>query len=305
MKVVSMIMPRSRLLLLLLLVGCGGCVSLHAQPFPFDTDPALPLAFPFDPKIDTVGIKFPVLISPTTIIPANATLRVFYIPPHVEDDSMRAIKTANNQDAAYSRVVHLDQSQKLSPSEIARQKISRGTAWPSVTNFQLALNSLPADDMRFVFIVPAPTAEKPEDFKFYDEHVVLPDGLFLGESNKTVLVLAVEKKSRGAQAGVKAGDVVVKVGDRATNGSLQAFSDAYFATRKAAETALRSGYAITVKSTDGPERELSVKLPPSINSSFLDAPITTGTTANTNTPSLVVPEVWEKQKPTQPAAPNP
>lgn len=285
------------------LIFLCGTVALQAQAIPFDTEPALPLAFPFDAKIDSVGVKYPVLISPTTVIPANATLRVFYVPPRVEDDRMRAIRSTSNQDAAYSRVVHLEEGDKLSPSEVARRKISRETSWPSVTNFQLALNGLPADDMRFVFIVPSATPEKPDDFKFYDEHVVFPDGLILGEINKAVTVIAVEKKSRSAAAGIKAGDVIVKVGDKPINGSLQVFQDAFYAAKKAAETALKTSYPIVVKSGDSAERQVDVRMPPSISSSFLDAPISVSA-PSTNAP-VVVPEVWENRKPTQPPAPNP
>lgn len=269
-----------------------------------DTEPPLATAFPLVTKGENVCVPFPVLVSTTTIIPPNAILRVIYVPPVLEDDRKRAIHTTNNSEAAWSRNNSLSEGARLSPSEEARLKISRETVWPSATNFQLALASLGADDIRIVYVTSNADAT---DFKFYDERIAFPEGLVLGETNNAVTVLAVEKKGVASQAGIKAGDIIVKTGDTPTNGSLATFLNGYHGTRHAAEVSLKTSFTLTIKSPGGTERAVSLRLPPTISGGFLDTPINSGTpSTNTKTNSCVnVPEFWEKKKSPQAPAPNP
>jgi hypothetical protein len=285
-------------LCLLIASALGVC----AQTRPIDAEPPLSTAFPFVKKGDNVSLSYPVLVSSTTIVPANAILRVIYVPPVVGDDRLRAIRSTSNNDASWTRNNNLSPSDKLPPSEVARRKISRETIWPSVTNFQLALASLNTDDIRIVYLVPGSSGD-PSDFKFYDEHIALPDGLLLGEINQSVTVIAVEKNSGSSKADIKAGDIIVKAGDTPVNGSLATFLNAYHGVRHAAEVSLKTSFPLTVKSADGKERVAAVNLPPTISGGFLDAPIisTKSNTSSTNTPALTVPEVWENRKPTQTA----
>lgn len=283
-----------------------GLLTSHAQNRPYDTTPELGLAFPLDTNENGVIAKYSVLINDTSIIPAKSILRVIYLPPRADDDRLRAIRARTGADAAWSRNNQLDDKAKLTPTQIATLEISRNTVWPSITNFQLALVNLGADDMRIVYIIPG---AKPEDFKFYDQRLVFPEGLVLAEVNGAVSVLAVEKTKPSDRAGIKAGEIITQVGTTPVNGSLVTFLDAYHAVKKAAETTMKTTFPMTVKAADGTERVAALKLPPSINSSFLDSPIiestSTKTNVSTNAPSLTVPDVWEKKKPTQPAAPNP
>lgn len=294
--------------LLAVLILLSGLVSASAQNHPLETTPEISLAFPMEETADGVRAKHTVLINDNTILPAKSTLRVIYIPPRTEDDRLRAVRSSHNAEAAWTRNNRLNDEDKLSPSEVARQKISRETNWPSITNFQLALANLGADDLRVVYIVGGAT---PDDFKFYDQRLVLPEGMLLAEVNGTVTVLAVEKTKPAERAGIKAGDILTKIGDRPVGGSLTAYLNDYHVIKKDAVMAMKTSFPISVKAHDGTERVATVKLPPSINSSFLDSPIiessskSSTNSSTTNTPSLTVPEVWEKKKPTQPAAPNP
>lgn len=284
-----------------------GLLTASAQNRPFETVPELSLCFPMEENADGVVLKSAVLINDIAIIPAKAILRVIYVTPRVDDDRMRAIRSRTGSDASWSRDNRLSEKDKLTPSQIAMLEVSRNTVWPSTTNFQLALANLGADDIRIVYIVPGST---PEDFKFYDQRLVFPEGLVLTEANRAVTVLAVEKTKAGERAGIKAGDIITQVGDKPTNGSLAVFLDNYHAVKKATETAMKTTFPMTVKAADGTERVATIKLPPSIGTGFLDSPIidssaTKTKSSTTNAPSLTVPEVWEKKKPTAPAAPNP
>lgn len=293
-----------RLLTFLLLLS--GLLTATAQNRPLDTTPEIGLAFPMEETPDGVRAKYTLLINDNTLLPAKAPLRVIYVPPRADDDRLRA--TRANTESSWTRDNRLRDADKLSPSEVARQKISRETNWPSITNFQLALANLGADDLRIVYIVPGAA---PEDFKFYDQRINLPEGMLLAEVNGTVTVITVEKNKPADRAGIKASDIITKVGDHAVTGSLTTYLQDYLTLKKNALKTMKTSFPMTIKSADGTERVVAIKLPPSIGASFLDSPIIESTpktatnSSTTNRPSLTVPDVWEKKKPTQPAAPNP
>lgn len=289
-------------------ISCGFFVAAACAQDnrPLDTEPSLALVLPIEKGLDNVVTKCPILINDATIVPAKAILRVIYVPPRLDDDRLRAIRSKNNSDASWTRDNRLNQSDKLSPSQLALIEVSRNTVWTEVTPFQLALTNLGADDLRMAYIIPGTT---PENFQFFDQRLNFPEGLILVETSGTVSVLAVDKNKAAAKAGIKAGETITKVGDRPTNGSLATFLDNYHAVRKATTMAMKTSFAMTVKGADGAERDVTIKLPPSIGAGFLDAPIVDSTSSNKSAKpapaAVVVPEVWEKKKPTQPAAPNP
>jgi hypothetical protein len=227
-------------------------ISLPAQTEgPLQTEPHLSLAFPFEKRPEGIGIKCPVLINTTAVVPANAILRVIYVPPRGDDVEVKIEAAKGNSENSWTKNNRLsDDKPKLSPLQLAAKKIAEETVWPSVTMFQLAFANLNSQDLHLVYL-------NPENLKLTDEPINFPEGLVLADLNGAVTVLAVEKNSPSEQSGFKAGQQILKVGDTPMNGNLITFLDAYHAARKKAEDASMRALAMNVRDPDnGPERAL-------------------------------------------------
>ena len=97
----------------------------------------------------------------------------------------------------------------------------RRHVWEVPMNFVLAMAQYPTDEMHLIY------SPQGDDRHLADERFSFLDGLFIGLPNGQVTILAVENDSRAAQAGLKADDVITRVGDKPVGSDLNAFANAY------------------------------------------------------------------------------
>jgi hypothetical protein len=235
---------------------------------PLNMEPHLSLAFPFTPKQGGIGVKYPVLISNNAVITPEAVLRVIYVPPRGDDVEVLIETKKSNSESSWTKNNQLQSTKvKMTPLQAAAHKIAEETAWPSLTMFQLAFANLNSSDLHIVYL-------NPETMKLTDEPINFPEGLVLAEVEGKVTVLAVEKEGAGAAAGLKADDQILSVGGSPMNGNLLTFLNALHAAKKAAEDSPARAVALNVRNPkDNTERIAQLKLPISLNSSFLDSPL--------------------------------
>jgi hypothetical protein len=288
--------------------GFAGAQDSPVQVPPFDTVPPLVTVLPFAQRGDSVLFTFPVLINEQTIVGPAATLRMLYVktdsggkghhsgggwsggfsggmgggPPPGGEPGGGGDPPLEN---LFSR------KDKTLPPE-------QQPPWTTVSEFQSGISKYSSLDMHLLFVDPTqkprnnggpgagapPPADKekekektsdddkkvPQGPPPIDEAISFPDGLVLGEKDKAVVILAVEKSSRAASAGIKAGDAITKVGGKPTDGSLATFLKNYTATKKTADVTLKPSYILTVKTGVASERDIAVPMPPSIHGSILD-----------------------------------
>ncbi len=242
-------------------------VCSHAADAPYVTEPQLAIALPLVQRGGNVGLDFPILINPNVAVPTNATLRVIYIQPRGDDQAIRKIRRKSDQEVAYSRKTGLEPTHEPIPiAQQAAQLIARETIWPKVGNFQLALTQLTSNDLHFVYW-------DPKTSTLVDEPIQFPDGLILGEKPQGVTVLAVEKGSAAAKAGIVAGDILLQWGQTSIDGRLANFTTAYYEARKQASLSTTDTLSVQVQRA-GSSAPLTLQLrkPISLNASLLDLP---------------------------------
>lgn len=233
---------------------------------PLEMTPPLDSSFPFKDGSGEVTLTCPILINTVTIVPAEAVLRVVYIRPQSADPETVEARQKSNMEEAYTRPAE-ESSKKIkrSPEEEAAMKIAQKTIWPTSHMFKLAMAQLSGVDIRLVYF-------DPEKKDLIDEPVAFPEGLLLSQQAQGVTVLSVETKSSGARAGIKAGDIITRIGDTPLNGKLSAFVFAYHEAKKAADDGGPRQLPFWIKTGDAPERLCPIKLPLSLKGSLLDSP---------------------------------
>jgi len=278
----------------------GGGLAIAQETI--KTTPELSLAFPLVERKegDGVGVSMPILINPTTVVKPEHVLRLIYAPPRPDDAVVIEEQQLSQQEVAYSRLHQLKpfEASSVSPQEAAILRMTRETHWPNVTMFRLALANQPGYDLRVVYADTA-TAE------LMDGQIDFPEGLLLGSTGSGIKVLAVEAKSRGERAGVKADDTLLAVAGEEMGTDLLSFSKALTAARKAADLSQTRSFALQLRGADGEKREAILRLPASLSSSFLDQPIEASPTKKEKPPELPMDPIWRKPQPKEPPAPPP
>jgi len=240
---------------------------LHAQDDPVKMEPEFAFAFPTIKVGHDVTVKYPIMINPATIVKPGMILRVIYLPPMPTDDSMDLVLAhKGNMERSYSRdTMSAEDQAKMSPELAHAIEGFRRTVWEAPIDFQLAIAQYPTDTMHIIY------SPKGNNQDLSDQKFSFFEGLFIGQPDGKVTVLAVEKKSRADKAGFKANDEIVAVGGIPTQNDLAIFASAYATTKKNAKESNASNFPITIRSPGQSEtRTLNLAMPPTIKSSLMD-----------------------------------
>jgi hypothetical protein len=256
-----------RLCLFLLLLAVTA--PLRGQGEPIHMRPEFPLIFPLAQSGQNVTVKFPVMVNPATVLKPGMVLRVMYILTSANADGSSDLVLAHKgtMDQAYSRPTSGgDSDQPNLPPEVAHEiEGYRRTVWQVTNNFVLAMAQYPTDSMHLIFS----TTGKNQDLD--DERFSFFDGLLVGLPSGKVTVLAVEKESKAAEAGIKAGDEILSVGGIPTQDDLSTFASAYSSAKKAATDNEVSSYPMTIRpGGTGDAHQVSIPMPPKIKSGLMD-----------------------------------
>jgi hypothetical protein len=249
----------------LLFILLAGIAPLWAQDEPIHMKPEFPLIFPLAQNGRDVSVKFPVLISPTTILKPGMVLRTIYILSH-DTDAVSDLVLAHKGDAAKAYSREPNSAALQIPSDIAHEiEGYRRTVWEVSNNFVLAMAQYPTDTMHLIY---SPTG-KNQDLE--DARFSFFDGLFVGLPNGRLTVLAVERDSKAEAAGLKAGDEIVSVGGIPTQDNLFTFASAYSAAKKAAKDNEVSTYAMTIHPQGKADtQQVNVAMPPRITGGLMN-----------------------------------
>jgi hypothetical protein len=237
---------------------------------PVHMRPELPLIFPFVNNGKEVTVKYPVMVNETSVIKPGMQLRIIY---RLSDGS------ANGMDLGIAHAGTLEQSftrdSNATPagadgigvgtSHLAHEiEGYRRTVWEIPNNFVLTLAQFPTTVLHLIY---SPTDQdsnlKDEMFRFFD-------GLFVGSPSGKVTVIAVEKESIAAQAGIKAGDTILAVGGHPTKDDLQTFANDYAAAKEDAKTNETSSYSMSLIGADGKARTANLAMPMRLHSGLMD-----------------------------------
>ncbi len=249
-------------------------LPLRAQDQPIHMKPEFPLCFPLTTtgKHNTdVTVQYPVMLNSTAVLKPGMVLRVLYVPSVNQDDSTNLILAHEGTlEQSYARTSPGLQGPggddaKMNPGLAHEIEGYRRTVWQVPNNFILAMAQYPTDQMHLIF---SPTG-KDQDLE--DERFYFFDGLFLGQPDGKLRVVAVEKRSYADQAGLKAGDEIVAVGGIPTQDNPATFVSAYATAKKIANENEADTYSMTiVPAGKGGTETVSVPLPPKIKSGLMD-----------------------------------
>jgi hypothetical protein len=230
------------------------------------TEPDIALALPLETLEDGIHFNCPVLINPDTIIPPSEILRCVYAPVKSREEAYSVTSKYKSIEDSRTREDPLKNRKIVTEEERANLKISKDTVWKSPTPFQLALQNLVSSEIRLVTMDPK-TAELEEFI------ITLSDGLFLGEKKGQVVILAVEKSSPATRSGLKAGDIITRLGEHKLDGGLKQWIELYRPEKLAAENTPEHAVRIGARQpSETAEREALLKLPPSLKGGYLDQP---------------------------------
>ena len=229
--------------------------------------PEFPLTFPLAQNGSDVTVKYPVLINPSTILKPGMILRVLYIlhtgNPDGSSDLILAHK--GNLESSFSRTATLSDGSTKMPPEMAHELEGyRRTIWQVQNNFILAMAQYPTDAMHLIYV---PGSDNRD---LHDERFNFFDGLFIGQPDGKVTVLAVEKDSHADAAGIKAGDEIVSVGGVPTQNDLGKFANAFSATKKTAREDEAPNYPMTIRSPGSSDvRTVNLAMPPTLKGGLM------------------------------------
>jgi hypothetical protein len=256
----------SRLAPLLFLCLFAVILPIRAQDVadgPVKMTPEFCFAFPVTQlNAHDVSVKYPVMINPITVLKPGMVLRVIYVPP-VQSDSNNLISAHHGtMEESYSRVTaNTDAHAASLPPELAHEiDRQRKRVWEVPNNFVLAMAQYPTDSMHLVY------SAKNTDMigELQDTSFSFFDGLFVGSPHGDVEVLGVERTSYADQAGVKAGDEIVAVGNTPMHGDLTAFAAAFAAVKAAAHENEQATFPMTIRTGSGATRTVGLSMPPTI-----------------------------------------
>jgi hypothetical protein len=208
---------------LTILLGLIAQSSQAQTNTPYRTLPPLAEVLPIDFKDGRVQTlrAFPANLE--HIVPTRSILRTFYARPNgLEEarvsDSGRSISDFKE----YQRQTRQTDSQIMREKSQWR-KLATENVWDKPGLFRAAVETIDARPLRLVYLdptlkkdlnasVPYEQVDLPEGF--CDEPFQLPEGLFLADGPSGVEVLAVEIDSPSARAGIRAGDLFRRIGDK-------------------------------------------------------------------------------------------
>jgi hypothetical protein len=209
-----------------------------------------------------VTVKYPVMINALTELKPGMVLRVIYMPPVQNDGNDLLGAHKGTMEESYSRETantdaHISSLPPEMQHEIDKQE---HRVWEVPGNFVLAMAQYPTDVMHLVYSATGSDMIS----KLSDTSFSFFDGMFIGSPHGGVEVLAVEKTSYADQAGVKAGDEILAVGNVPMHdGDLHAFSSTFAAAKAAAHANEAPSFPMTIRNASG-THTVSLSLPPSI-----------------------------------------
>jgi len=230
--------------------------------------PEFPLTFPLLQQGKTITVKFPVLVNPTTVIKPGTQLRVMYMLNQPDSDSSADLVLAHkgNMEQSYSRDTMSSEDKSKMPSELAHELEGyRRTVWDLPNNFILSMAQYPTDTLHLMYSTTGQTADVADaNFSFFD-------GLMIGLPDGKVTVLAVEKESRADQAGLKAGDEILAVGNILTQNDLSKFSLAYATAKAKAKDDEATTYSMTIRVPGKTETQtVNIPMPESFRNGLMN-----------------------------------
>ena len=253
------------------IVLLAAALPLRAQDAPIHMRPEFPLVFPLTTTgkdNSDVTVKYPVLINPVTVLKPGMVLRVIYVMSSASGDSgdlVLAHKGSLEQAFARNAFAGTPDDQKLPPDVAHEIEGYRRTVWQVPNNFVLAMAQYPTDTMHLIYS----TTGKGRDLD--DERFSFFDGLFVGQPDGKVTVIAVEKGSAADHAGIKAGDDIVSVGGIPTQDDLPTFAAAYSTAKQVAHENEVDTYSMTIRpGGKGETQTVAIALPPRIKSALMD-----------------------------------
>jgi hypothetical protein len=240
-------------------------IPLRAQDEPVHMRPEFPLAFPLAQSGRDVTVKYPIMISPTTLIKPGMVLRVMYqLTYDGGGTSDLAVAHHGDMEESYSRPVAGSENQI--PPELAHEiEGYRREKWEVANNFILAMAQYPTDAMHLIY---SPTGRGQD---LVDSRFSFFDGLFVGLPNGKVTVIAVEKESKADAGGIKAGDEIISVGGIPTQDNLNTFAAAYSTAKKVATDNEVASYPMTIRPAGKSDTEqVNIPMPPKITGGLMD-----------------------------------
>ena len=229
--------------------------------------PEFALCFPLAQNGNDVTVKYPVMINPATVIKPGTVMRCLYVlSVDAQGSTDLVLAHKGNADEAYSRAPAGSSNQPTMPPEIAHEiEGYRRTVWQVSNNFVLAMAQLPTESMHLIY------ASKGSDHELSDERFSFFDGLFVGEPNGKVTVIAVEKESKAESAGIKAGDEIVSVGGIPTQDDLATFAAAYATAKRTAKENEVPSYPMTIRAGGtGDVHAVNLAMPPKITGGLMN-----------------------------------
>jgi hypothetical protein len=231
---------------------------------PIHMRPEFPLVFPLTAQGRLVTVKYPVMINQSTVIKPGMQLRVLYRLTSGPDAGVDpGFAHAGTLEESYARDPAANGS---TPPSALMHEIEgyRRTVWEVPNNFILTLAQYPTMALHLIY---SPT-DRDSDLK--DEMFNFFDGTFVGSPNGKVTVIAVERDSVAAKAGVKAGDTVLSVGRYPTKDDLLTYASAYAAAKEDAKNDETPTYPMSLRGEDGSVRTANLAMPMRLRGGLMD-----------------------------------
>lgn len=234
-----------------------------SQPFAGEWDPKmeppLGLTLPLMVTNNRVALSEDILLAPNKVLPNGTVLRTIFRPV-TQAEGEKKTKRGVDEDSFSREIPKATKADLLTATERKALQRAYETVWTNPIEFRANLETDYPNRLRLVLEPPpgltTPSVEIPD----------FPDGLLIA-GKPAPYVLCVLKESRGQKAGFVGGDVLLQVAGQPAGATVTEFDKAYSQAREEAAKK-REPLRVKVKHTNGATETLSVRIPPSWNSTF-------------------------------------
>jgi C-terminal processing protease CtpA/Prc len=211
------------------LTGAIGWLCLSSLLAQTALEPSLGVAFPVKLENEKLVLTSPVLMNMNDLLPEGTILHKLFPKPRKDDKDVKNRKNKDFNTDKYAAVQRFAiENREVDPNKTAVMKAiedrAGGDGMVDEMKFRAMLHRMNIEEYYLAYDLPGSNERRLGQFEY-------PEGLFLGEQQGSVMVLAILNDSKAQKLGIEAGSRITALNGKPLK-SLKDFRDRYFTEKE-------------------------------------------------------------------------